>query len=283
MFINGEFVDDALIRQEAAALKEGLRAESIGADPLTIEIKAREVAREVIIEQVILRQVAEKVAVPTAALEAALAEHDARAHQRAGCLLPRDREELRSRMLFGLRIEQLFTGVAAEVAKPGYREIQDFYRFAKASGRPSFLHPETIHAGHIVKNVDESTSEADALAAIRRIQSLLQNGKPFEAVADEYSDCPGGGGDLGFIQRGEMVEEFDEVVFALRAGEVSAIFRSPFGFHLAKVYARKAERLPALKEVRPLLEDLLWNAAKKKAVGEFLAGLRANAEVRKSK
>lgn len=97
---------------------------------------------------------------------------------------------------------------------------------------------EMVHAAHIVKNVDEHTSEADALAAMQAALQALQSGRSFEEIADEVSDCRGGGGDLGWFPRGTMVEEFERVVFALRPGEVSDVVRSPFGFHIAKLIER---------------------------------------------
>lgn len=98
--------------------------------------------------------------------------------------------------------------------------------------------PETIHAGHIVRNVDEFTAEDSALAAIRSAQEELERGSSFEEAATRWSDCPDGG-DLGFFGRGEMVPEFERIVCSLRPGEVSDIFRTPFGFHIAKLYERR--------------------------------------------
>lgn len=115
---------------------------------------------------------------------------------------------------------------------------------------------EMVHAAHIVKNIDEHTSEPQAFTAIHAAQQLLQSGRSFADVADHVSDCRGGGGDLGWFPRGTMVEEFERVVFALRPGEVSEIFRSPFGFHITKVIDRS------------------------RSVEEFVDCLRARADIR---
>jgi parvulin-like peptidyl-prolyl isomerase len=281
MLINGEFVDDALVRLEAAQLKERMRAETNEGDALGIELRARETAREMIIERTVLRQAAQKDPrpIPSAAVESALAEYYKQSPQQSSCLLPRDQEMLRSNIEVDLRIGRFLAATTQKVPKPTGKQISNFYQYAK----DSLLEPERIHAAHIVKNVDESTSESDALVAIRHIQSLLQNGQPFEQVADEHSDCPGRGGDLGFFPRGEMVAEFDAAVFALPAGSMSEIFRTPFGFHIAKVYERKAERVPSLNEIRPHLEESMWRQAKDQALRGAIDELRAQAEVRKSK
>ena len=120
------------------------------------------------------------------------------------------------------------------------------------------------------------------MEAIRAIQQELLDGRPFEEVADQRSDCPGNGGDLGFFPRGQMVQEFDDVVFSMKAGEVSPIIRSPFGFHIAKVYERKAEGVRDLTEVRGEIEELLTRRSKEECVEQFVDGLRAKADIRKA-
>jgi parvulin-like peptidyl-prolyl isomerase len=143
--------------------------------------------------------------------------------------------------------------------------------------------PEHVHAAHIVKNVDETHAESEARAAIEHIRELLQQGATFEALADEHSDCPGRGGDLGFFMRGQMVEEFDEQVFRMAAGGVTPIFRTPFGFHIVKVYEHKAEAVPTLADVREQLEDEIWVQQKQELVKAYMADVRARADVRRSK
>ena len=108
-----------------------------------------------------------------------------------------------------------------------------------------------MNAAHIVKHVDETHAEADARAGIEAALAALERGEPFAAVADRYSDCKGNGGDLGSFERGVMVEEFDNVVFAMKPGERSPIFRTPFGFHIAEVRSRQpGGGIADLREVR---------------------------------
>jgi parvulin-like peptidyl-prolyl isomerase len=79
-----------------------------------------------------------------------------------------------------------------------------------------------------------------------------------------------------------MVPEFDEVVFALKPGEISAVFRSPFGFHIAKVLERRAPGLQPLSEVREDIEQAIWRDTKRRLVGDLMEGLRAKADIRKA-
>jgi len=94
---------------------------------------------------------------------------------------------------------------------------------------------EKASAAHVIVHVNQGRSEAEARTIIERAEAELKGGARFAEVAERYSDCKGNGGDLGEFERGKMVEEFDHAVFALKPGERSAIFRTPFGFHIAEL------------------------------------------------
>lgn len=72
----------------------------------------------------------------------------------------------------------------------------------------------------------------------------VHNGEDFATLAKEFSSDPGSkdkGGDLGWFGSGQMVPEFDKAAFALKAGEVSGVVQSQFGFHIIKIEERKTE------------------------------------------
>ena len=253
ILVNGERIDDALVRQEAQIVRSYLEDAATGEDPLALDMRAWEWARENVIERVLLRQ-------------AAMTDPELGAG-----VLP-EQEEVAQ------RVARLVAKLTVKVPAPKKKEVTDYYR----KNRARFYAPEMVHAGHIVKNVDERMDESGALEAIRAIEQELLNGKSFEEVADQRSDCPGNGGDLGFFPRGRMVQEFDDVVFSMKAGERSPIFRSPFGFHIAKVYGRKAEGVRDLTEVRGEIEELLTRRSKEECIEQFVDGLRANADIRKA-
>jgi parvulin-like peptidyl-prolyl isomerase len=188
------------------------------------------------------------------------------------------RENVIRRMLLEeLASSGLLEKAATSVSKPNKQEVAAYYRKF-----PQFFEaPEMIRAAHIVKNVDENATEQQAEAAILEVEKELNAGGDFALLADRYSDCPGKGGDLGFFARGEMVEEFEQVVFPLRPGEVSGVFRSVFGFHIAKLLERRPPGLRPLSEVRERIEQGLWQDRKERAGLNLLQELRAKADIRK--
>ena len=122
---------------------------------------------------------------------------------------------------------------------------------------------ETRSTQHILIAVAEDASAADQEAAnsqISEIQTRLAAGEEFGELASEYSDDPGSAanaGDLGFIQKGQMVGPFEEVAYALEVDVVSEPVRTRFGLHLVKVSEINASEVPPLEEVREgILADL---------------------------
>ena len=71
---------------------------------------------------------------------------------------------------------------------------------------------------------------------IKDIQKKLEEGKTFEELASDFSNCPSGqqGGDLGSFGKGMMVKPFEDAAFALEVGEISGPVKTQFGYHLIK-------------------------------------------------
>ncbi len=72
------------------------------------------------------------------------------------------------------------------------------------------------------------------------IKSQIEGGADFAEMAAEHSTCPSGkeGGDLGEFTPGQMVPEFDEVVFSEEIGKCLGPVQTDFGFHLIEITSR---------------------------------------------
>jgi parvulin-like peptidyl-prolyl isomerase len=185
------------------------------------------------------------------------------------CLQRGGADELR------LRLEGLTTRLTAKLMPPKMKDLTDYYR----RNSPQFYLPDMVHAAHIVRNIDEKTSEEEARAGIENVARLLSDGADFAETADRHSDCPGRGGDLGFFPRGQMVPEFDKVVFALQPGQISGIFRTPFGYHIARMIEARPGGIPKFDEVRDRVLEILYTEKRQRAVDRFIDQLRARAHM----
>ena len=89
-------------------------------------------------------------------------------------------------------------------------------------------------------------------AKANELKTAIENGADFAQVAKENSSCPSSrdGGNLGTFGRGEMVKEFDAVVFSAPVGEVQGPVKTQFGYHLVEVTSRQDERPAATAKRR---------------------------------
>ena len=77
-------------------------------------------------------------------------------------------------------------------------------------------------------------------AACLELKSQIEGGADFADIAKEHSQCPSGakGGSLGTLGRGQMVPEFDQVVFNEELNTVHGPVKTQFGYHLLEITAR---------------------------------------------
>jgi peptidyl-prolyl cis-trans isomerase D len=119
---------------------------------------------------------------------------------------------------------------------------------------------EQRQAAHILIEPNDSLSDEQAKAKIQEIEKRLQQGEDFAALAKEFSDDPGSastGGDLGYAGPGVYDPAFEEALYALEKGQVSAPVRSEFGWHLIKLLAVQAPEVPTLDSLKEkLVRDL---------------------------
>ncbi len=100
----------------------------------------------------------------------------------------------------------------------------------------------SVRAQHILISFTDSTG-TDTVKALNKIQDIekqLKAGADFGELATKYSLDKGTSlkkGDLGFFERGQLIREFDEVVFKLNVGQTSPIVKTKFGYHLIKLVA----------------------------------------------
>ena len=276
--INGEFVDDEVIRREAHLLKPSCAELFEQFDAITAEMHIRDLARERVIEQVLLRQETDRDPEPISpeALDRAL-EHLRRSSSGGGsCITPMNESSLKEQATADLRLDRLVRKIIGKTPKPKPKELLEYYR----THEDEFDLPEMARAAHIVKDVDETHSEAEAHAAIDEIAGKLKAGAAFAELADAYSDCPGSGGDLGYFPRGQMVPEFDEVVFHLEVGRISPVFRTAFGFHIAMLIDVRPARRRTFNEVSAEIAAALHRERQRQAMDDYVAALRAGAQVR---
>jgi peptidyl-prolyl cis-trans isomerase SurA len=122
----------------------------------------------------------------------------------------------------------------------------------------STLIVEQTHARHILIKLNEVVSEQEAKQKMDGLKERLDNGADFAELAQQYSEdgSANSGGDLGWVNPGDTVPEFETAMNALAPEEISEPIRSPFGWHIIQVLERRkqdmtdqAARIQARKEI----------------------------------
>ncbi len=158
-----------------------------------------------------------------------------------------------------------------DVPEPSDEAVEEYYTLNE---QDEFTREESVGARHILKKLPadaDDATEAAARKAMEAIQTRLEAGEDFAAVAKEESDDSSAkaGGDLGTFKRGTMVKPFEDAAFALKVGETSGIIKTRFGLHLIKVYAHTEPGTIPLEEARPKIVEALKK--KERATAAFEA------------
>ncbi len=165
--------------------------------------------------------------------------------------------------------------LTAGIPEPSPAVVEAYYQ----EHPEAFQTPEQVHASHIVKHSQDGPSGGDAYTELLNARQAILKGEPFADVAARLSDCPDRGGDLGVFGRGQMVQAFDDVVFALEPGQVSDVFQTAFGHHIAMVHKRHPPGTMALEMVAPQLRRMLHDKARHEAIEACVQQLRAEADI----
>ena len=115
---------------------------------------------------------------------------------------------------------------------------------------------EQRRAAHILIETGGELSDDEAKAKIDEIAARVKSGDDFAAVAKEESQDPGSaneGGDLGFAGPGVYDPAFEDALYALNEGEVSAPVQSEFGWHIIKLLGVQSPEVPAFESMKPEL------------------------------
>ncbi|MDP6635097.1 MAG: peptidylprolyl isomerase [Phycisphaerae bacterium] len=268
--VNGEALDTALIEQEIERLRPDYERyiEENQADPP--EGQLEEWASENIIERALMMQAAASMdaEIPSEQIDASFEE----VKDNIG---DTPEEEVRAEIELQMKLDLLMQQAVADVSEIGEADLKAYYN----ENLEMFVRPEQVRASHIIKHVNPSVDRETAFAEIVQIQAQLNAGTPFEELASQHSDCPDSAGDLGFFERGQMVEEFENVAFGMKVGDISDVFLTDFGYHIVKLQDHVPGGPVPFEDVKDQLGEHLTEQAQSQAVEAFIDDLKGKAEI----
>jgi PPIC-type PPIASE domain/SurA N-terminal domain len=273
--VNGQTIHEPEIRHEVAALRHDLETRGIGLS-LEQRMELRESAIARLIERVLISQECRrlKLTPSQSEIEENAAAMVPRAAGIAGCRADVDTAEVTRESERRLTADRIIAHWCRHLNPPKSTEVRDYYR----RNQEQFRRPESINALHLVRN-SEGRNMDGLKEEMEALRERLLAGEDFATLAATCSDCPENGGDLGFFGRGVMVEEFDAVVFAAPLHEITPVFETRFGVHIAVVHERRAEGIAELTEVGGHIAEGLHRTKQDQEVGRRLELLRRKAVV----
>ena len=279
--VNGEVVDEDILSQEFASIKA--QFESMGKiSCCERDDEFRGYARDNIVSRMLLNQEAAR-AMP----EPSLDEIDAAIKQlkedhggeeqfftNTG-LTPDQQDVIRENVGLNLRVDHLLRNVCGPDPTPTEAEIDQYYQDHK----DQFLTQTEVRALHILKTVRKVEDREKMFEELCQLREAAVNGADFEELARKNSDIPPEEADLGFFKRGELLDEFELVAFSMRPGEISPVFGTQFGLHLAKITDRKSAQAKPLAEVRDEVIRLILEEARNTKIKAYIDSLKAKAQI----
>jgi parvulin-like peptidyl-prolyl isomerase len=159
-------------------------------------------------------------------------------------------------------------------------EIQGYYN----QNLKKYWIPAKLKLRHILFLMgDELLEDHKKIKRDKAQQALkkIRSGEDFASVAREFSEdvSASSGGDLGELERGKMVPEFEKAAFNLKEGEVSGLVETPYGLHIIKVDKITPGATLALDEVRDEIKSLFVKNKSEQEFREFMDELKENAFV----
>ena len=121
-------------------------------------------------------------------------------------------------------------------------------------------------------NTPEEAEEVQARLGTQSFESLAK-----KYSADKHADA---GGDLGYLSRGNMIPEFEEVIFGMQVGEISDVIASEFGYHIIRVTDIRDTRI-ALEDsdVAEEITNILTLQKRQAVYDSLVAALRTRSKV----
>ncbi len=140
---------------------------------------------------------------------------------------------------------------------------------------------EELRAYHVLVRVSDNRTPEEAQALAAHLQEQLLNGADVNTQASRDAKTPGVEGSvIGWVHRGQLLPEIDQVLFGLKEGGVSPPIQTHLGSHVVKVIERRRISAADVAAVDERLQQQLYQAKFLKAMEEWLQSLRRHAYIR---
>lgn len=184
------------------------------------------------------------------------------------------REELREQVKEQMVVDKMQSTITAEI-KVTPSEVKRFFKNIPKDSLPYFS--TEVEIAQIVKKPTVSAEERDRIEKLlMQVRQEALDGTDFQVLAGRYSEGPTRlqGGNLGDVERGQMVSEFEAAALKLKNGEISMPVQTEFGFHIIQMVDRRGN----IYNARHILIIPKFSDDDFKKAGDFLDSLKNKIE-----
>jgi parvulin-like peptidyl-prolyl isomerase len=179
-----------------------------------------------------------------------------------------------------ITIQKAFDRTVTAKCQVGADEAKRFF----AANQDRFVVPEQLHVFAITFGVDPSANAdawANARARAESVRRQIQGGARFDEMARTHSTdaSKATGGDMGFVHRGSLNDEFEQALRAVPLGQVSEVIKTLYGYHLVRVAAVRPPQKKTFAEVGPEIRKDLTATRCAELKDAWIARLRAAASI----
>jgi parvulin-like peptidyl-prolyl isomerase len=188
---------------------------------------------------------------------------------------PGQLEGIRAEIAANLRVQRFLESLWADLPEPTDDDLKKYYD----AHLPAFMSPEELRASHISKNPGRGETREAVYQELRDVRKQLLAGADFDELARIHSDKGKEQIDLGFFKRGELPEEFELVAFSMEIGELSPVFPSTYGLHIAKLTDRHPPTPKPFDQARDAVRQMLLEEHRKQKTQSLVDHLQSTAQI----
>jgi hypothetical protein len=189
-------------------------------------------------------------------------------------------ESMRLGMGEELMLDSLLRVVADSAVPPDESELRARYE----ANMERYMDPGRIRASHILFALEPTASDSQVQVAMRRAGEALERaraGEDFDKLIKEYSSpAPDLGDGDGWIRRGQLIPDFERLLFGMRKGDVGGPVPSGMGLHILKKTGEESPRQRTFEEVSGSIGRALLTERQNAAVNNYIARMLAAADIR---
>jgi len=279
--INGEPVDDGLLDAEFSQIKAHFeRQANISCCERDDEFLGY--AKENIIARVLLSQKAQEVINKptekeiTARLDQLKEEYNSEEEFYFSIgIAPEQEEQIHGDIANSIQVDALVARIAGELPPPEEKQLRDHYE----QNIKDFMSPEEVRALHIFKSLNKSEDRETLFSEMREVRAAAVNDEDFMELVRKHSEKPEEEADLGWYKRGELMDEFELITFSMDVNEVSPVFATQWGMHIAKLTDRRPPEPRDFESVQEEIADRINGEIKEAKLNEYVEKLKSEADI----